>query len=387
MRVLSLTRIMQLTPCFIIALCTGCMSIGGDSSNLPRLGTANESKAPRREERIANWQRIADLPGDGFGYGIQCVGERFCWLYDSKKLWESRDAGATWSLVHAIAEKDDPEEYHLVSERVGWKHSHLGVFKTMDGGRTWIRKSTPLDSLDGEVRSIWFLTDTKTGWLGGGAFRPQTEEELKFGVANNTKDVTGKKVLEEAILRSDDGGETWQRQTLPVGGGWGRLLAIKFFDENHGVAVGGVDLYYTSDGGKSWKSPSFKKTCVLKEYLSDYYDARPLDVEMPNSKEWWISFNDGRIAKSVDGGRSWCDLLHAGKVAFEDLGREGFIKLHFVTPQEGWGLGVDRFVYETKDGGKSWNRLTSEIKFDSMFFLNHKHGLLVSKQGLFRMEQ
>jgi photosystem II stability/assembly factor-like uncharacterized protein len=308
-------------------------------------------------------------------------------LYDSRKLWESRDGGATWSLVHAIAEKDDPEEYHLVSEPVGWKHSHLGIFKTSDGGRTWIRKPTVLDSPDGEVRTIWFLKDGKTGWIGGGAFRPQTEEELKLGVANSTKDVTGKKVLEEAILRSGDGGETWQKQTFFVEGGWGRLLRVKFFDENQGVATGEADVHYTSDGGKSWKPPSFKKRCVREEYLSDYYDARPLDVEMLNSKEWWISFNDGRIAKSVDGGRSWCDLLQAGKLAFGDSARKGFIKLHFVTPLEGWGLGVDGFVYETKDGGKRWDRLISEIKFDSMFFLSQTYGLLVSKQGLFRLQQ
>ena len=170
-------------------------------------------------------------------------------------------------------------------------------------------------------------------------------------------------------------------------GGWGRLLRVKFFDENHGVATGEADVHYTSDGGKSWKPPSFKKRCVREEYLSDYYEARPLDVEMLNSKEWWISFNDGRIAKSVDGGRSWCDLLQAGKLAFGDSARKGFIKLHFVTPLEGWGPGVDGFVYETKDGGKRWDRLISQIKFDSMFFLNQTYRLLVSKQGLFRLQQ
>jgi hypothetical protein len=135
MKILDLRCIRQAIPCLIIALCAACTSIGGGSSNLPGLGTANESKGPTRQERIGNWQRIADVPGDGFRYGIQCVSDKFCWLYDSRKLWESRDGGATWSLVHAIAEKEDPEEYHLVSEPVGWKHSHLGVFKTSDGGR------------------------------------------------------------------------------------------------------------------------------------------------------------------------------------------------------------------------------------------------------------
>ena len=385
MRVLGLRGVEQLIPCLIIVLYAGCMPAGDGSSKLSGPGTANDSKVVAREERIGNWQKVADVPGNGFGYGIQCVSERFCWLYDPRRLWESRDGGATWSLVHAIAEKEDPEQYQLVGEGVGWKLSYLGVFKTIDGGRTWTRKPTPLDSVEGEVRTIWFLKDGKTGWLGGGAFRAQTEEELKLGVANNTKDVTGKKVLEEAILRSDDGGETWERQT--VSGGWGRLLGVKFFDENHGAAIGEADVHYTSDGGKRWKPPSFKKKCVRKQYLSDYYDARPLDVEMLNSKEWWIGFNDGRIVKSVDGGQSWCDLLEAGKIAFEDSGREGFIKLHFVNPQQGWGLGVDRFVYETEDGGKSWNRLTSDFKFDSMFFLNYTYGLVVSKQGLFRLQQ
>ena len=149
----------------------------------------------------------------------------------------------------------------------------------------------------------------------------------------------------------------------------------------------GEVVYYTGDGGSHWRSAQFQKSCIGEKYLSDSYDARPAYAEMLNSKIWWISYDDGRLVRSVDGGHTWCDLLPPGGVAFYEAGHKYFMNLHFENPEHGWGLGWDRFLYETKDGGLSWTRITSQLTFDSMFFLNLRSGLLVSKTSIFRSEQ
>lgn len=356
-----------------------CSSTG----DTPKVSSADYQlkQAQPTHHAIDGWQRIADVPGNGDRRGIQCVKDDVCWLYDSKRLWRSLDRGETWTLVNTIDEKEPSLRYHFISGQMGWRYSLENLFGTADGGKTWTARTSPIDSQRGEIRSVWF-NDNQTGWVAGGVYRPLTKEEEKIGVPNNAR--YGDKVVEDAVFRTDDSGQTWNHQ--PILPRWiGRISAVKFFDMNHGLALGQT-VYYTDDGGNNWKRPNFKTQCVQEKYLSDNYDSSPEYVEMFSSTLWWLSFGDGRIVKSVDGGRSWCDLLHPGKVAFNPAPHQFFTNLHFDTPKHGWGLGPDRFLYETRDGGASWNRINSEVSFESMSFADATFGLAVSVDGVFRIK-
>lgn len=103
-------------------------------------------------------------------------------------------------------------------------------------------------------------------------------------------------------------------------------------------------------------------------------------------KLWWLAYDDGRILRSTDGGISWCDLVEARKIQFEEGAYKYFTALHFVNAERGWGLGSDRFLYETSDGGKQWTRVSSEVRIDSMHFPNQTEGFLTSSAGVFRSE-
>lgn len=330
---------------------------------------------------VAGWERLADTPGNGNGRGIQCVKDDVCWIYDSKTLWQSRDGGHSWFSVNEIVGNEPPLGYHFIGADIGWRYSLENLYRTNDSGKTWTIVATPLDLEKGELRSVWF-SDDKTGWVAGGVYRALTEEEKRIGVTNNARN--GDQVLDAAVFRTDDGGNTWNRQPLsPV---WeGRISDVRFFDKSRGLALGEI-VYYTDDGGKSWRRPVFKRGCVREKYLNDFYEASPQYVAMLDPNLWWLSFNDGRIVKSADGGRSWCDLLHPGGVAFSQGGPEYFTSLHFDTPEHGWGLGWDRFVYETTDAGATWKRLTSDVTVESMFFTNRSEGLVVSNEGVFRIK-
>lgn len=344
----------------------------------------SSGQTPPREKDVPGMQKLGDVPERGSSYSIQCTAEQSCWLNDAAKLWHSDDGGERWSLVYSLAAGQEVTGYRFVDRQTGWRLSTDDLYRTEDGGRNWQRQPTPLDAPHGQIYSVGLSKDSAVVWLAGGLYRPQTEEELRLGVPNNTKDATGKNVLEEAIFRSDDGGQTWKRQQLSPRSP-GRILNVRFFDGSHGIASGEWNVYYTDNGGSSWKHPVFEKRCTQKEFLEEDYDARAVDVEMLDSELWWLSYSDGRIMSSADGGRTWCDLLLPGKVNFDEAGKKFFTILHFKSRQRGWALGWDKFLYETKDGGLTWTRVTSEIRFDHMYFLGNNDGLLVSTEGVFRI--
>jgi photosystem II stability/assembly factor-like uncharacterized protein len=123
--------------------------------------------------------------------------------------------------------------------------------------------------------------------------------------------------------------------------------------------------------------------------LTDEYEAAPATMAMLDDQQWWVAYDDGRIIKSENGGLDWCDLIDPGTVDFETIaGSPTFFKqIRFDGPEHGWGLGSDRFLYETKNGGKQWTRVTSKIRFASMTFPSRDFVLLVSETGIFRIQR
>jgi len=368
--------------CLLLFLFSAC----APHNDLPQAGNhplQSEAKYSGTSSVSKNIQRIGDVPQqtDNSPYGIQCLSKDLCWLQAAKDLWQTSDGGKSWRPVQAIPNNQEPRGFIFINQHTWWSTSRADVYTTIDGGGQWKRQLTPLDAPHGEINSVWFSQDGHIGWLSGGIYRSMTQEELKIGVPNSAKDSTGKKVLEEALFRTVDGGRVWRRTKLPQARD-GKLSSVSFFDNVRGLALGDI-AYYTGDGGSTWKLPRFPTKCTSEEYQSDDYDGTPESIAMLDSKRWWLAFSDGRIVTTDDSGQSWCDLVHPGSIAFDQRGREFFIDLHFVDAARGWGLGWDNYFYRTEDGGSIWHRVSSEVKFDSMHFFNDGQGLLVSKEGLY----
>jgi photosystem II stability/assembly factor-like uncharacterized protein len=379
------TKMRALCVLLLVSI-TACSSAGRISSEPGRKQSPeNQSIAPSQPStKTGILQKVGDAPNSANSNytGLQCVGEQTCWLNDSGNLWKSDNGGRSWRQVYTVAGGQEILSYYFADTQTGWALSSDGLYKSVDGGQSWNRQQSPIDSPLGQIYSIHFQPGGKTGWLAGGIFRPQTTEEMRSGVPNNTKGITGKEVLEEVIFRTGDGGLTWQQQSLSPKL-IGRITSVQFFDEDHGAAMGELNIYYTKDGGKKWIKSGFKSNCVKEEYLSDNYDSRPKAIEMLDVNLWWLSYDDGRIIKSVDGGRTWCDLLQPGKVNFDEPGMTFFTKMYFDNPEHGVGLGWDQYLYETKDGGSNWQRLISDVKFKCLSPLTSHCKLAVSGTNVF----
>jgi photosystem II stability/assembly factor-like uncharacterized protein len=382
----------RMLVCLCVSLASACAAAGGSaSSTTPQKResppAAATPAAPSAQEPVPalppGLERVGSLPASRNSC-IQCSDETTCWLNERGRLWQTLDGGRSWSLVFDAADRVSNESYQLINAREGWRLSIDGLYRTSDGGKTWAQSPSPLAPPNGEIKSFWFSADGHVGWLAGGMYRPLTAEEKRGGFPNRLTDANGERVLEQALFRSDDGGESWRRQPLPVER-FGSLLGINFLDAAHGVVVGDRDFYRTQDGGDRWERPTLKRGCVRAEYMGDGYEAQLIDIEMLDAGRWWGTYSDGRIIKSLNGGKTWCDLLPPGGVEFDTPSRQFFVTLHFVDAEHGWGWGSDRLLYETRDGGATWHRVTEELRFDCMYFLNREQGFLVSDKGLFRL--
>ena len=159
----------------------------------------------------------------------------------STYIWKTEDGGLTWVLVV----NDDVERYigatklvRFVDQGHGWLLANWlpekrgpedGLFCTTDGGLTWTLLpgyEALMPSPFADLSDLDFV-DVNTGWAVGG---------------------------EGAILRTDDAGLTWKRQSAPT---TKRLCAVDFLDPLTGWVVGeGGTILHTRDGGQHWEDAS-----------------------------------------------------------------------------------------------------------------------------------
>lgn len=159
------------------------------------------------------------------------------------------------------------------------------------------------------------------------------------------------------ILRTLDGGETWETLLIP-GADSLEFRDLEAIDENICVAMSsgtGSDsrIYKTSDGGKTWA------TVKENQHPQGFY----------NGMAFWddkIGLLAGDpvagvpyLLKTVDGGESWLEIS-AGKIPLFKEGEFGFAAsgTHIVTQGDssvyfGTGGSVARIFY-SKDQGNTW---------------------------------
>jgi photosystem II stability/assembly factor-like uncharacterized protein len=162
----------------------------------------------------------------------------------------------------------------------GWLYGYNGgLYWTEDGGLTWVKKTVPFESELGLV----FFADEHTGWA----------EQKETG----------------AILRTDDGGNSWQTCVNLSGKGDAPntidLLTLFFASRTRGWAIGSGNedsshdvLLRTDDGGHNWTRTPLK------------LPGRPAIIRIHFSEEgqgWlWAASNDyEELYRTVDSGGTW----------------------------------------------------------------------------------
>ena len=123
------------------------------------------------------------------------------------------------------------------------QRNDLYIFSTADGGNSWKQDATisPYFSASSYNNSHgnWFFIDSLHGTL--------------VGYGGMEKDYN---TVNDMILQTNDGGNTWKQRNDSLSGTWNILHGICFTDSLNGTIVGentyGAVILHTTDAGNTW---------------------------------------------------------------------------------------------------------------------------------------
>ena len=161
-----------------------------------------------------------------------------------------------------------------------------GIFRSTDGGATWKKLSSGLPASTGRIGLSVYAKNPKIVYA--------VVQSFEGGTAN-IDDVTSKK---GGVFRSDDGGETWKRQSnLDPRPFYFSQIRVDPQDDKK-VYVLGFMLHVSEDSGQTWREDRFKNV---------HSDCHALAVD-PRTPERLLLGTDGGVYESYNAGANWAHL-------------------------------------------------------------------------------
>jgi photosystem II stability/assembly factor-like uncharacterized protein len=307
---------------------------------------------------------LQDSPTEVFLESVFFVDSLYGWsvggnLPPENVIIHTTDSGASWSLQPCPTELT-LRSCHFVDRMSGWAVGGNAftdataqgiIIHTTDGGQSWFVQVTDSQYC---FNSVHFVDDTH-GWVVG-------EDYLEgMGLHSHT-----------IVLRSTDGGYTWERRDLSsLGRG---LKGVFFVDRLNGWAVGQYGtVLHTTDGGSSWVA---QDSGTPPTWL---YSICSVDRNTA-----WIAGDcfmcdsiRGVVLKTTNSGTSW--IAQDIRAAF------GYRSIHFVDRNNGWVASArPGNIVHTSNGGQNWNTQPLPVHdwLNSVFFTDLQHGWTVGDSGV-----
>jgi photosystem II stability/assembly factor-like uncharacterized protein len=260
------------------------------------------------------------------------------------------------------------------SENVGWALGNNHIYRTTDGGDSWVMQ----DTVYSFGLSLYALNDTTAVFADYGRGIRKTSDggttwttafgtnytlyNIKFlnsttgyavGDANSLGDTS-------VVAKTTDAGDTWTVISKPYTGvtnnGYYDFEGLSLVDATHFWAVTyGSSAYYSSDGGYNW---SFNDSIRVSD------TGQPLrDIQFINADSGWAVggiAGDAVIAQTTDGGANWSSYILS--YSFSD----GSIReIHMINSQTGWFVSANNgpsWLAKTTNGGVNWQDQTPEAQ-------------------------
>ena len=230
----------------------------------------------------------------------------------------------------------DPRNSNVVyvaSQGQAWgPGGERGLYKTIDGGKTWKRileigKYTGVSDMEIDPRNPDILY----------ASSHQRERRVYSKIDGGP---------ESAIYKSVDAGATWTKQTKGLPKGDVGRIGLALSPANPNIIYAVIELpenksgfYRSSDMGESWEKQSDKGSTSPQYYNEVYAD--PINPDL-------VILMDTRNALSKDGGVTWENIE----------GKNKHVDNHaiWIDPEDTnhYIMGCDGGVYETYDRAKTW---------------------------------
>jgi photosystem II stability/assembly factor-like uncharacterized protein len=187
------------------------------------------------------------------------------------------------------------------------------------------------------------------------------------------------------IMHTTDGGNTWSGHTSTFTHG---LFFIHFFNVWEGVAIGGKEVYTTTDGGTTWQLNPADLPNPFTTPGNPYYPIFLRNSIEVKGSTIWIGDTDGVIYKSTNKGLTWTasqgvwTLLVGNSnpaikgIAFKDE-MNGYAIYHKVQCGANGGCGVldEGHMVKTTDGGDTWSLMDFDWNTLPSFYYYAKHDI------------
>ncbi|MCU7490693.1 MAG: T9SS type A sorting domain-containing protein [Ignavibacteria bacterium] len=240
------------------------------------------------------------------------------------KIKYTTDGGKTWNLspitdnmfgVIKSVRWLSSKEVLLMGEGNDFTGLPAPVYKSLDGGKTWVKKTT--GSYD-RVKDSYFKNSTEGICVGSNGFSKMF------------------------LMKTADGGETWS----PAMGSFSvSLQAVTGFN-NVVYAIGTENhIFKSTDLGSTWSILPMKASTAI------------YSIQFTGGKGFALSRSSDIFTNDDGKGNLWNFTSSAGVW-------EGY-SMAFTSSSTGFVLKDNRHIVKTTDGGKSWNPVLEAVAFNA----------------------
>lgn len=275
---------------------------------------------------------------------------------------KSTDRGLTWQETGIDSIYDGLNHLAFTDSVSGWLlSSHSGLYKTITGGKSWVRVSVPsqykltkyaafslIDSLHmflmiDSGKLYYSNTGGKTWELRRVTGFTDFMNEYAAYIANFVDTLHCYLLSDNNVYRSSDGGKTWRCSPTTINNSVVRdqYNWLYFKDPAVGFIPANIGYYWKSlDSGISWKL--YNNTSISQNLYNVYFE---------DQNTGYITGDVGRYLKTTDGGNSWSPHYTGMYLALIDI--------KFTN---GFGILCGSYgnLALSRDHGKNWNRLNKQ---------------------------
>lgn len=249
-------------------------------------------------------------------------GNQVLFTKNKGSIWEKKVVGETGYLF----------DLFFLNRQIGWIVGSDGIFKSVDGGKTWKGISAnPRNDIYSGINKIKFWNDS-VGW----------------GYGSNGN-----------VYRTTDGGNSWTiKCTNKYPLGWyhsDEYFESALFSSSRAVIIGAGSNHYdicgfvveTRDGGDTWS-----------EVQVNWLQLRDLIMFDTTA----VAFGYAVTSFSFDNTfvRGGLGVMYC-RGFLQDPSYPNFYKVSFLDSQNGWAIERDAKVYRTRDSGLTWHQLSELI--------------------------
>lgn len=289
-------------------------------------------------------------------YDVVFTAENTGYMAYQNRVFKTTDGGGNWQNLLELAPNHTKYQSSAYFQALYFADNLTGyavgdfkkIFKTTDGGAHWETLSWSNATAPFTCYTGVYFQDAQNGYITG---YEVADIQMNFG-------------FDSFILRTNDGGQHWQRYEVPTVGDY-RKLSVQFVSETTGFIHTTISqyrdaLFVTRDRGETWTAcgPGDLYRIRCAHWVDDQTGFASGDTDL------YL----GATYRTDDAGAHWAAVDMPVSGAYP----QGIISdIRFSDTQHGFAVGQGGYIAATQNGGTSW---TLSNDYHPMFYALTRDG-------------